>query len=206
MYDDKFFEVIREGCRRSANVVVPMLCEILSPSSMVDVGCGEGWWAKAFADQGVDAAGIDGPDTVPVIEAFTPHNIALSLPPVSSVDLALSLEVAEHLPPFRAQGFIDDLCSLAPVVVFSAAIPGQGGTGHINEQWPDYWVEKFENNGFTVSGAFRWSIWGNPEVENWYQQNLLVAAQQPELYPSLFEHPVAEPFAVVNPVLWNARR
>jgi hypothetical protein len=70
--------------------------------------------------------------TSPLGERFLPHDIATPLPEhlVGRFDLAVCLEVAEHLPPERAESFIRELCDLAPVVLFSAAIPGQGGTGH----------------------------------------------------------------------------
>ena len=51
-------------------------------------------------------------------------------------DLALSLEVAEHLPPECGSEFVQTLTDLSSVILFSAAIPFQGGTDHLNEQWP----------------------------------------------------------------------
>ena len=62
-------------------------------------------------------------------------------------DLVNCLEVAEHLDASRADSFVDDLCALGDVVVFSAAIPGQGGTHHVNEQFQSYWQERFRRNG-----------------------------------------------------------
>ena len=87
----------------------------------------------------------------------------------------LCLEVAEHLPPERAESFIAELCELAPLVIFSAAIPGQGGINHLNEQWPDYWASLFWAFDYLVSGRFRYEIWELEQVENWYRQNLLIA-------------------------------
>ena len=91
---------------------------------------------------------------------------------------------------------------VAPVVLFSAAIPGQGGVGHKNEQWPDYWANRFATHGYSVSGALRWRIWNDDRVENWYRQNLLLAAADPGKLPSVvFDTPIS----VVHPVLWNSR-
>lgn len=207
-YDAAFFDVIRGGCRRSADAVVPRFLEHYRPESVVDVGCGEGWWGAAFRDAGCDVIGLDGgevSDAQIVVETTDLTDFGIDR---GTADLAVSLEVAEHLPADAASGFVELLCGLAPVVLFSAAIPGQGGTGHLNEQWPAYWVDLFEQHGFGVSGAFRMLIWDDDRVENWYRQNMLVAAKDANLVSSLFG-PGAQHLArlpLVHPVLYDARR
>jgi hypothetical protein len=89
-------------------------------------------------------------------------------------DLALCLEVAEHLPEARADGFVADLVALAPAVLFSAAIPFQGGTGHLNEQWPEHWAGRFAAHGYLVLDCVRPRVWNDPGVEFWYAQNTLL--------------------------------
>jgi len=91
-------------------------------------------------------------------------------------DLAMSVEVAEHLPPERAAGFVADLCALAPVVLFSAAIPGQGGEHHVNEQWPSYWSRLFAARGYRASDVLRPAIWNDEQIAWWYRQNLVLFA------------------------------
>lgn len=208
MYDAAFYDTIRPGAQASAAVVVPLVMDLLAPRTVLDVGCGEGWWAKAFADLGgCEVLGLDGPGGGGALDGrFVAWDLRYSFASLAKVDLAVALEVAEHLSPKRAEGLVDDLAAVAPLVLFSAAIPGQGGTGHVNEQWPAYWVEKFHAHGMAVSGALRWQIWGDDRVENWYRQNLLVAARTPEAYPALFDTPVAPPWPVVHPVLYDARR
>lgn len=205
MYDKKFFDLIAAGCRASAAEVVPVVFELVNPSTVVDVGCGSGWWALEFQNHGATVLGVDGFANELAIDNFVQANLSKPLPALGSFDLAVNLEVAEHLPASRAKGFIDDLCGLAPNVLFSAAIPGQGGLGHINERPPSYWVEMFEQNGFSVSGALRWQFWTNPQVENWYCQNLMFASRTPESFPSLFNHPLTEPIYVIHPVLWESK-
>jgi len=213
-YDTDFYDTINSGSTASAEVVVPIVLKELNldPTNLtvVDVGCGEGAWAAAFARRGAKVTGLDG-DYVEKErllidgEDFIPTDLALPIPgwhDGDAADLAVSLEVAEHLPPERAASFIADLCALAPIVLFSAAIPGQGGHHHINEQWPQYWAELFQKQGYTVTGALRWQIWNDPRVENWYRQNLLVAAKDPSKI-ELFQHPLTDPIPVVHPVLWN---
>jgi len=208
VYDAAFFDTIRAGCQASAAVVVPLVLEHFSPHVVLDVGCGEGWWAKAFAEVGgCEVLGLDGPGGGGALDGrFVAWDLRYSFADVAQADLAVALEVAEHLPEKRADRFVDDLCAVAPVVLFSAAVPGQGGTGHVNEQWPDYWVARFQARGFEVSGALRWQIWGDDRVENWYRQNLLFATRYPQNFPRLFDTPLAEPWPVVHPVLYDARR
>jgi len=203
-YDTEFFNTIDEGCRKSAETVVPMFLEHYKPKTVVDVGCGQGWWGKSFEDAGCEVTGIEF-YTEPVIKNKK-KDLLKSFSDVGNFDLAVCLEVAEHLPPSRANGFINELCELSDTVLFSAAIPGQGGTGHLNEQWPDYWLSKFTANGYASTGALRWLLWNDERVENWYRQNLIVTTKQPQLMPELFDSLPSFILPVVHPVLYNARR
>jgi SAM-dependent methyltransferase len=208
-YDAGFYDTIRPGTQASAAVIVPWLLDRLSLDEphVVDVGCGEGWWAQTFADHGCDVVGIDGAyvQSSPLGDRFVAHDLRHPIPAAwrGEFDLAVSLEVAEHLPSHRAVSFVDDLCALAPIVVFSAAIPGQGGTGHINEQWPAYWAAMFNSLGYEVTGELRYRIWDDDRVENWYRQNLLVAWD-----PNVSNCPLVPGPALplVHPVLYDARR
>ena len=211
-YDTKFYDTIREGTIRSAEILVPLLIDALHlelGDTVLDVGCGEGWWAQTFTDHGIDGFGVDGDyvNSSPLGDRFRRADLTKPLTaPAHSV--ALSLEVAEHLPLSRASSFVSDLCEIAPLVVFSAAVPGQGGTGHINEQWPKYWADHFTGQGYIVSGAFRFDIWDIDGIENWYRQNLLICAapDRAEEFPDLFDTPLSRPVALVHPVLYDARR
>lgn len=208
-YDAAFYGTIRAGVQASAAVVVPIVDAIVKPLSVIDVGCGEGWWAKAFADRACDVIGVDGAYVTgsPLGDRFAVHDLTQPLPAHwGGFDLAVCLEVAEHLPEWRGGGLVADLCRLAPVVLWSAAVPGQGGAGHCNEQWPAYWVGQFAAHGYAASGALRWQVWDNNRVENWYRANMLVFARRPEQYPALYDTPLAPPWPVIHPVLWDARR
>ncbi|WP_270043122.1 class I SAM-dependent methyltransferase [Solirubrobacter ginsenosidimutans] len=164
----------------SAQVVLPRVFELSRPGSVVDVGCLFGAWAATASALGVpDVLGIDG-DYVDRTELAIPESrflardLTLSLRVERSFDLAICLEVAHYLPRQRAADFVADLCRLAPLVLFSAAIPHQGGNGHVNEQWPAYWAQRFISCGFTPVDCVRDEIWDDPDVGPWYAQNTLL--------------------------------
>jgi hypothetical protein len=204
-YGAAFFAGIEKGARRSADDVVALLLEIFSPTSIVDIGGGAGHWAAACLAQGVsDVLTIDGPwvphaaRAVPA-NCFLEHDLSLPLALERTFDLALCLEAAEHLPALAAPNLVRILANAAPVVVFSAALPGQGGNGHINEQLPSYWAHIFASQGYACFSDLRQRIWNNDAVEVWYRQNLLCFVRQSELHR--WCDLLAEPIQAGDPLL-----
>ena len=179
-YDQNFFAGHTKTALPSSNEIVPFLLDIFSSKSVVDFGCGTGFWLKAFKDFGVESVkGLDGDyvdrEMLQIdIDEFVAIDLSKPINLNDNYDLAISLEVAEHLPEERADGFVANLCQVAPIIVFSAAIPGQGGNGHINEQWPAYWVKKFEENNFLCFDIIRNNFWNNSQVSWWYKQNIFI--------------------------------
>lgn len=179
-YSRDFYLGQRDGSYASASVIVPIVKDIFAPRSVCDVGCGVGTWLRAWKDNGVgEIRGLDGDyvdrSQLMIDEAdFRCHDLRKPLPSDAKFDLAMSLEVAEHLPPERSESFIAELTALAPVVLFSAAIPLQGGTDHINEQWQSYWAGLFEKQGFSPLDVIRPAVWEDHAVERWYRQNTIV--------------------------------
>jgi SAM-dependent methyltransferase len=202
-YTAKWFAELRDMTKRSADVIVPLVLDHYRPRSVIDIGCGEGWFGKAFADRGCRVLGVDGPYVQERVIDFREADLAEPLPALGSFDLVVCLEVAEHLDSDRGPSFIDELCRLAPVVLFSAAIPGQGGMDHRNERWPGYWVQHFSRSEYTCSGALRWKIWEDDRVAVWYRQNLLVATNDPDSLPSLFNGPLSQVWPVIHPELFR---
>lgn len=183
-YDSRFYDDISITARSSAEHIVPKLVTLLKPTSVIDIGCGTGTWLSVFQDNGVeDFLGIDC--------AAVPRN-ALEIPATKYVtfdlsrsftcerqfDLAVSLEVAEHLPAHCSETFVSSLIRLSPLILFSAAIPGQGGTNHINERWQDYWAELFRSRGYIHVDLIRAEFWENRGVAWWYAQNALLYCEQ----------------------------
>jgi SAM-dependent methyltransferase len=192
-YTENFYEILKEGSRRSAREIVPLVLEFIQPKSVVDVGCGLGSWLSVFKELGIgECLGIDGDyvntDRLEISrEEFQPFALDTSLKLDRTFDLVVSLEVAEHLPPESARTFIATLTDLGSVVLFSAAIPLQGGTNHVNEQWPGYWAHLFQERGYLAIDCLRKKIWNNENVEPWYAQNILVFVKHNclEHYPLL---------------------
>lgn len=179
-YDANFYRDIRDLSYRSAREVVPLILKLMSVRSVCDVGCGVGTWLRAFREQGVtDVVGIDGEyvaqDLLQIpADNFHAMDLRREISLQRSFDLAISLEVAEHLPEDRAAGFVSDLTRLAPVILFSAAIPGQGGRGHVNEQWQTYWTAMFAQFDYVMRDFLRPRIWRNRRIAYWYRQNGLL--------------------------------
>lgn len=196
-YSKPWFVERQDRSRRSAERIVPLVLAERLARSVVDVGCGTADWLAAFRAHGVeDVLGFDGEYVdrrrLAIPEwCFCVADLRRPMPDVGRrFDLAVSLEVAEHLPPERADGFVADLTRLSDAVLFSAAIPLQGGVGHVNEQWPGYWAERFARHGFFPRDIFRLRLWNDDQVAFWYAQNLLlyVKGEPPCSVPALV-HP-----------------
>lgn len=189
-YDDAYYDSHEPAVLRSARVVVPLVVQALSPASVLDVGCGRGGWLRVFAENGVPVVrGVDGPFINPsklLIDPAWLTTVDLSRPfqLEGRYDLATCLEVIEHLPLEVGPSLVENLTRAAPLVLFSAAVPGQGGTGHINEQWPAYWRAEFARHGFHRLDPFRRHILSDPRVAWWYRQNLFLFASAEALAAS----------------------
>jgi hypothetical protein len=182
-YTREFYDLKSNGSLQSARVIVPVLLRYFRITSVVDVGCGVGNWLKVFQENGITSIrGIDGPhvdDTMLAIDknAFTAVDLREQFQFRNRYDLAVSLEVAEHLSEDHATSFVKKLTDVAPVVLFSAAVPGQPGVEHVNLQWQDYWRKIFAELDYVPSDIIRPVIWGRLDVEYWYQQNTIVYCQ-----------------------------
>jgi len=191
--DDSFFAPYTEGFfalhhdedhARAYREIARTIFAEFNPQSVIDVGCGTGNLLSEiqYWDHSVDIRGIEAPQSQARI-----RNAGMRIAPefydwvdLRSIgqleyrryDLAISVEVAEHLPEESAPGYVKFLCSLSDTVLFSAAHPGQGGTGHINEQPMRWWIRGFEANGFHYDAAttdrIQKKLIGNVGYCNWY--------------------------------------
>ncbi len=180
-YSEQFYSYIGSGSHASAAVVVPLVKSVLPVRTVLDVGGGNGVWARVWEDNGARATLVDG-DYVhaPLVEDFQPCDLSRPLDLGRRFDLVQSLEVAEHLPEGSARDFVASLARHGDVVLFSAAVPGQGGEHHVNEQPPEYWRALFAELGY---GCFdflrlRLRLRGRGDVKPWYRYNTLIYANE----------------------------
>jgi SAM-dependent methyltransferase len=198
-YSNAFYEEFKDSSRLSASVVVPLVMDLVRPNSVVDIGCGIGIWLSVFKEYGVQKiTGVDGPWVDQKLLAIPKeHFIAKDISEEFSLDikadLAICLEMAEHVPASVAENLVRMLTSIAPVVLFSAAIPHQGGSGHVNEQWPEYWAALFKKNGFIPVDCIRRKIWEDSRVSWFYAQNMFIYVSSNALtkYPALTTEVIA---------------
>jgi SAM-dependent methyltransferase len=180
LYDQEFYEQQAEESLRSARVVLTRLWNYFKPDSVLDVGCGRGTWLKACGELGSRVLlGFDGDwnsQSRMVDGAIQFKSVDLNQPffLAGKVDLAMSLEVAEHLEPSSSSQFVECLTQSSDAVLFSAAYTGQGGTNHLNERPHTYWAGLFRDRNYVPFDLFRPVLWGNEEVGFCYRQNVFL--------------------------------
>lgn len=177
-YDPEYYRLQSGGSRRSSEIIMNLLFKDFGQiGSVIDVGCGVGTWLAVCRQLGctvtigTDRQIIDGTQLQIDAKDFVPANLEERIRFNRRYDLCLSLEVAEHLSRRRAPSFVEDLCALSDMVLFGAAVPGQGGTNHVNEQWHGFWASLFDRNGYGCFDLIRCRVWHDSRVDWWYAQN-----------------------------------
>jgi len=181
-YDHDFYRRQSGQSVRAAQLILPHVVRAVgAPRSVLDIGCGVGTWLHALRDQipDIDILGIDHPDVPQDLlmisrDEFVGMDLRTEFDLGSKFDLAISVEVAEHIDSRYASVFIDNLTRHSDTILFSAAVPGQGGNDHVNERWPSYWINLFAQEGFLCADIIRPEIWGNVEIPYWYRQNIML--------------------------------
>ena len=169
---------------KDPSIIVPEIMKLLNPKSVVDFGCGLGTFLCAFKKNGVvDVLGLDGAWVNKALlykyinpDEFVETNLEKEIKFNKKYDLVVSLEVAEHLSADSADIFVKNLVNSGNTILFSAAVPNQGGQNHINEQWLTYWEEKFLKYGFIIYDVIRPIFWNYSEIFPWYKQNMVLLA------------------------------
>ena len=187
-YDGDFWRLHDSGDWDGLAGVFVRFC---APASLADVGCGDGKLLAALRRRrpalpllGIDAAqaALDRAAAAGVLVAKHDlgsggrADLAALRDRIAAFDVVVSLEAAEHLPPWAGRRFIDTLAGGARVVVFSAAQPDQGGTLHMNERAPEYWRDQFASRGYVRSpadAAFREAV-ARLDLAPWYAANVHV--------------------------------
>lgn len=178
-YNERFFSNEGNSARSSAKVIFPYILEKIKPKTIIDFGCGTGEWLKiAKQYEYVEkVVGLDGDyaakTNVLDAEEFFPYDLNTEIDLHIKFDMAMSLEVAEHIRESSAHTFIGNLARHADIVLFSAALPHQGGKYHINEQYPSYWEAIFRSYGFVMCDCLRKIFWNIKDIDVWYKQNIM---------------------------------
>jgi SAM-dependent methyltransferase len=187
IYDSDFYEAIEGAVVRSAGRIADSILNDFKAGCVIDVGCGTGALLEALRDRGCEGFGLEYSEAA--LQYCHARRLSVAkfdlerdiLNDNRTFDVAVSMEVAEHLPEMVADRYIDLLTRLSRVIVFTAAPPGQTGGDHVNLQPPSYWIAKFQQRGFehTAELSQRWreSWQAAGDVEDWYHQNLMIFRQ-----------------------------
>jgi SAM-dependent methyltransferase len=199
--------------RHSAQVLLARVQEYVGVKSMLDVGCGLGTWLHEGQAMGFEVAGVEGPWSEPDKLEIDPSLVTITdlEAPIDlgrTFDLAVCLEVGEHLSDKAAPHLVNTLTSHAPHIMFSAAVPYQGGHHHINEQTHQYWIDLFAAKGFRALDIFRAKIWHDQSIHWWLSQNLLLFAREDKVQENprlLAESKIDRPMDLVHPTVFLNR-
>lgn len=218
VYSGEFYKYINEGSRKSAKVIVPFLFDQLQLSTVLDIGCGQGAWLRVWQEQGAtDLVGIDG-DYVDTdhfqieAESFVPKNLSTGLFDLGRrFDIVQTLEVAEHLPKESSEKLVASLVKHGDIVMFSAALPGQGGENHINERSLDSWREMFARHEYFAFDYIRPLVAGNETVKPWYRYNTILYVHKDKIasLPDIIKEaavPENQKIKDLSSIPWKLRR
>lgn len=187
IYDKDFYEEdVEIPANNSAAIISNSIIKTFNPKSVIDVGCGTGALLFQLQNDGCQVVGLEYSEAglqycrernVRAIK-FNIEKDTFSFDKFGRFDVAISMEVAEHLAAIFADRYIELLTTLSSVVIFTAATPGQGGTDHVNEQPHSYWITKFQQQSFifdeelTILWRLQWEKSGS--VAGWYYRNLMI--------------------------------
>ena len=190
IYDSNYYASTVEGpAVGSAAAISESIILDLRPNTIVDVGCGTGALLEALRKGGCQVFGLEY-STAALrycqaraldVRKFDLERDSFAADQV--FDVAISMEVGEHLPEETADRYVDLLTRLSGMIVFTAAPPGQGGDDHVNEQPQSYWIAKFQVLGFDYDDVLssRWSsTWREKVVvAPFYHENLMIFRRTP---------------------------
>ena len=219
-YDSAFFDFVDASSGRSASLFLEqVMASVLgagTAGSVLDVGCGRGAWLAVWKRlgarrvQGVDGEYVSREALLVSPGEFCAKDISGHFDLGEKFDLVQCLEIAEHLPEIHAETLVDNIARHGDLILFSAAIPGQGGEFHVNERPYSYWRAKFAARGYAVYDAIRPCVAGRNDIEPWYRYNTFVYANDrgaTRLTSRASERlvPPGRPLQDISPMSWRLR-
>ncbi len=184
IYDDGYFQFVEQTSTPSAAVIAKAIVSAFHPCLLVDVGCGTGVLLERLREQGVQVKGLEYAGAA--LKRCQMRNLDVrkfdvtndELPSeFTGADVVVSLEVGQQLSEAKADRYIDLLCQVAPIVVFSSATPGQGDRRPVNEKPHEYWIEKFGQRGFRFDRplSLQWRHdWQVQDIAPWFYRNVMI--------------------------------
>lgn len=217
IYNSAFQNMAATGSAHAASRIISCVQTIVPAHSVIDVGCARGTWLRQWQIHGVgDVTGVDGDyvdrSKLEIAPArFVACDLAVRFNLERQFDLAQSLEVAEHLPQVRAATFVSDLVAHAPVVLFSAAPPGQGGENHLNEQPGEYWRQLFLNHDYVAIDCLRPLLAKEANIPAWYRYNIMLYVRRDQLeriapFARQFRLRDSDPVSDLSPPAYKLRK
>jgi SAM-dependent methyltransferase len=182
-YSETYYNGIESANSHVYQLLAETLTEVFKPTSVADVGCGSGGISAALRHSGVEQvypfdfsqASVD----MTIRRGFA-NARRLDLTQAQDIpataDLCLCLEVAEHIPRKFERHLVSLLSQVAPVLIFTAAPPGQGGHLHVNLRSQDHWKQLFREQGMEHDNSSQqrmFRIFGGRMIRD-YSTNLLV--------------------------------
>ncbi|OCX70071.1 hypothetical protein A6M27_09980 [Acidithiobacillus thiooxidans] len=207
IYDNNFYVDESETATKSAHSIITYLLNELNhkPISVIDIGCGLGDFLQEFDKFDIkEMLGVDG-NHVPINKLSIPedkfmvHDLRTELKIEKKFELAICLEVAEHIEEKYANVLVKSITDASDLVLFSAAIPGQGGTNHVNEKWPEYWQKKFQEYDYIMLDYLREKLWNSRNIAWWYKQNIMILCKESRIKELIKSKYRKEIISIVHP-------
>lgn len=189
IYDDRFFAENNHlaASTGSADTLASEVLRVFRPRTVVDVGCGSGVYLAPLQRAGVEVLGLDASPASRRNAVIDPglirlHDVTRPLALGRRFDLAICIEVAEHIRTPASAQLVENLVRLSRTILFTAAARGQGGTHHINEQDRSFWIALFAEHGYGYDAALTRSLAAKLERAGcvfWIPRNLFVFRESP---------------------------
>ena len=213
IYNKDFYKELNKTTENSAEIIVPIVLKLLKNElniqkpSVCDIGCGIGTWLNVFKNYGCKIKGFDGNQYEEnrriSREEFEQVNLMNPYQSRERYDIAISLEVAEHIPEKHLMTYMKTLTGLSDIILFSAAIPYQMGQGHVNEQYPSYWIKKFADMDYSCIDIIREKIWNESTICHYYKQNILLMVRNTDKNRQFIMENQKEVLDLVHPDTWE---
>ncbi len=192
IYNKDFFLSNQKEGLKIAEWFISLLQDIFEFQSLIDLGCATGHYLFYALKEGVsDVLGVEGSpaafsnllvDKKYIIQ----HDLRKPLNLNRKYDIALSIEVAEHIDKKYSDVYLKSMCDCSDLIIFTAATPNQGGKCHVNEQPHKWWIEKFKKHSFRfdkkMTDLLRRKIKENAEAGKfivfWLEPNIMVFCRE----------------------------